>query len=133
MLTEEQLERFDQIKAKLPQLVQQMHNAKSRDADVKSSKSSDKTAKGDTGDKTATGEKSSTGSKTGAGDKTATGGKTSTGDKTAAGGKTSAEDTALVLVTIFKAADTNKDGALTMDELNAYLKSTEGDQSAPKK
>lgn len=133
VLTEEQLERFDQIKAKLPQLVQQMHNAKSRDADVKSSKSSDKTAKGDTRDKTATGEKSSTGSKTGAGDKTATGGKTSTGDKTATGGKTSAEDMALALVTIFKAADTNKDGVLTMDELNAYLKSAKSDQPAPKK
>ncbi len=115
VLTEEQLQRFDQIKTKLPQLVQQMHNMKSRDGDVKSSKSTDKTSKGDAGDKTA------------AGDKTSTGGKTATGDKTSAG------DTALALMKLFKAADTNKDGVLTMDELNAYLKSTQGDQPAPKK
>jgi Spy/CpxP family protein refolding chaperone len=103
VLTEEQLNRFDQIKAKLPQLVQQMHNVKSRDADVRSSKSSDKTSKGDTGGKTATGD------------------------------KTSAEGTATALLTIFKAADTNKDGVLTPDELNAYLEGTQGDQPAPTK
>jgi len=110
MLTKEQLKRFEEIKTKLAQL---MLHPKSRRADAKSSKlqPADKTAKGkgDTGDKAPT------------------------GDKTSTGGKTSTEDTATALINLFKAADANKDGMLTMDELNAYLKGTKGDQPAPKK
>lgn len=122
VLTKEQLKRFEEIKTKL---AQRMAHPKFPNADAKSSKSPtpDKTAKGkgDTGDKAPTG------------DKTSTGGKTSTGDKTPTGDKTSTEDTATALIDLFIAADANKDGMLTMDELNAYLKGTKGDQPAPKK
>jgi Spy/CpxP family protein refolding chaperone len=111
VLTEEQLKRFDAIKTKLPQLAQLLRNQKSHDADGKSPKPQDKTSKdqGDAGDKTPTKVKKD------------------------AGAKTSAEDQAAALVKLFKAADTNKDGVLTTEELNAYVKGVKGDQPAPKK
>ena len=111
VLTTEQLQRFDAIKAKLPQLAQRLQNQKSPDTDVKSPKSQDKTSK-DPGD---------------AGDKTPVKSKKDAGDKTPA------EDNAAALLKLFKAADANKDGVLTMKELNAYLEGTKSDQPAPKK
>lgn len=123
VLTEEQFGRFDAIKTKLPELRQLLQNRKAREADVKSPKSQDKTSK-DPGD---------AGGKTPAKGKGDAGGKTLAKGTKDAGDKTPTADAALAMVTIFKAADTNKDGALTMDELNAYLKSTKGDPSAPKK
>ncbi len=128
VLTEEQLKRFDAIKTKLPQLAQVVQKMKSPGgADVKSSKSQpvDKTSKTPTG-KEGTGDKSSKLQPT---DKTA---KTpvSKGDT---GDKASAEDVAAALKKLFKAADANKDGVLSMKELDAFLGSAKDDQPAPKK
>jgi len=104
LLTEEQLKDFDKIKTKLPQLAQLIYNPKFRGADGKSPKSQPQ-------------------------DKT---GKTPK-DKGDTGGKLPADDGATALLKIFKAADANKDGALTMKELQAFLAAGKGDQPAPKK
>ena len=104
VLTKEQLKDFDKIKTKLPQLAQLMHKAKSTGPSEKPSKSQPK-------------------------DET---GKTPI-DKKGAGDKVPADDKAAALMKIFKAADANKDGMLTMKELQAFLGAGKGDQPAPKK
>ena len=115
VLTEEQLKEFDKIKTKLPQLAQLVHNAKFRkDSGVESSKSlpQDKTVKTPTV-KTPTGKMPA-----GKGD---------------TGGKLPADDGTISPEAIFKAADANKDGVLTLEELQAFLAVAKDGQQAPTK